>query len=574
MKRNLNRLMGLLLTIALAIGLMAGMSITALADNTGAYNSYLVKSNDTEDALEKKVVSFNGIDWYIINDESTALNAGTVTLLAKNCLGASAFGSFSTYKGSTVETWLGTYYSEKFGNNYNDAVVEVTPSNPEGNKARLWLVSKDDIPQQAKYLKCSQATGASYNGWWLRSPGISAYFAAVVFGEDGNVGGIGDDVRRELGVRPALKLNLSSVIFNTEPTCIVVKVKNRPGTLIYNGKEQQLVIPGTTEDGTMVYLLGTDDVTPPEGEWSESIPTGKDVGEYFVWYIVQGDENHNDTEPMCIKVTIIPDSQVEQVMAVISMLPDDVTLEDEELVEAARYMYDLLSENQKTLIPEEAVRKLEEAEAKIRELKEAAQAVAEQFTEAVNAVPGNKAGEGKGLVDKATEIYNSMTDAQKALVSADTMALYKEAVAAFKKDRKFRSGTGYYKVLSNGDVTYHHPASTNIEEVTVPNQVKKGEFYFKVIKVSNNAFRSCQNLRSAVIGKYVRVLGENIFARDYKLTEVTVLGKGLKAGKVTDAFVKAGKNGKLTVMVPGSKVKEYRKLFTGEGGLKGSVKAA
>lgn len=50
MKRNLNRLMGLLLTIALAIGLMAGMSITALADNTGAYNSYLVESNDTEDA--------------------------------------------------------------------------------------------------------------------------------------------------------------------------------------------------------------------------------------------------------------------------------------------------------------------------------------------------------------------------------------------------------------------------------------------------------------------------------------------------------------------------------------------
>ena len=46
MKRNLNRLMGLLLTIALAIGLMAGMSITALADNTGAYSSYLVSSTD------------------------------------------------------------------------------------------------------------------------------------------------------------------------------------------------------------------------------------------------------------------------------------------------------------------------------------------------------------------------------------------------------------------------------------------------------------------------------------------------------------------------------------------------
>ena len=132
--------MGLLLTIALAIGLMAGMSITALADNTGAYNSYLVTSSDTTTTLPNKVISFNDIDWYIIKDESTALNAGTATLLAKNCLGASAFGSFSTYKGSTVETWLGTYYSEKFGNNYNDAVVEVTPSNPEGIKQDYgWL---------------------------------------------------------------------------------------------------------------------------------------------------------------------------------------------------------------------------------------------------------------------------------------------------------------------------------------------------------------------------------------------------------------------------------------------------
>jgi hypothetical protein len=354
----------------------------------------------------------------------------------------------------------------------------------------------------------------------------------------------------------------------------VVKVKNRPGTLIYNGKEQQLVKPGTTEDGTMVYLLGTDDVTPPEGVWSDSIPTGKDVGVYFVWYKILGDENHNDTEPMCIKVTIIPDSQVEQVMAVISALPDDVTLEDEELVEAARYMYDLLSENQKTLIPEEAVRKLEEAEAKIRELKEAAQAVAEQFTEAVNAVPGNKAGEGKGLVDKATEIYNSMTDAQKALVSADTMALYDEEVAAFKKNRQFRSGNAYYKMLSNGDVTYLKPASRDIEDVTVPNQVKKGKFFFKVIKISNNAFRNCENLKWAVIGKNVYVLGQYIFARDENLTKVRVLGNGFKSGKVTDALVKAGKNGKLTVIVPGSKVNEYYELFTGEGGLNGSVKAA
>jgi hypothetical protein len=68
---------------------------------------------------------------------------------------------------------------------------------------------------------------------------------------------------------------------------------------------------------------------------------------------------------------------------------------------------------------------------------------AESFTAAVHAVPGNKAGEGKGIVDKATEIYETLTDAQKALVKDETFALYDEEVNAFKTDRQFRSGDAY-----------------------------------------------------------------------------------------------------------------------------------
>ena len=268
----------------------------------------------------------------------------------------------------------------------------------------------------------------------------------------------------------------------------------------------------------------------------------------------------------------------------VNKIPENVSLDDKVTVEAARTAYDGLTEDQKVLVPKGILEKLADAEAKIEELEEkqkeleeqakADAAVAERFTKAVNSVPGAKAGTEKGLLDEATKIRKGMTDAQLALVKKKTLLLYDEEVAAFTRNRIFKSGTAYYKVLSNGDVTYLKPASRDIENVTVPNQVKKGKFYFKVIKVSNNAFRSCKNLKEAVIGKYVRVLGQNIFARDYKLTEVTVLGKGFKSGKVTDAFVKAGKDGKLTVKVPGSKVKAYRKLFTGEGGLNGKVKAA
>ena len=165
-----------------------------------------------------------------------------------------------------------------------------------------------------------------------------------------------------------------------------------------------------------------------------------------------------------------------------------------------------------------------------------------------------------------------LTPAEIALVSEETISLYNEEVAAFTRNRTFKSGSAYYKVLSNGDVTYLKPASKTITSVTVPNQVKSGKFLFNVIKVSSNAFRGCDKLEWAVISKNVYVLGQYVFARTTSLTTVKIMGTGFKSGKVTDAFFKAGKNGKLTVKVPSSKVTEYTTLFKNEGKLKGTVK--
>ena len=75
-----------------------------------------------------------------------------------------------------------------------------------------------------------------------------------------------------------------------------------------------------------------------------------------------------------------------------------------------------------------------------------------------------------------------------------------------------------------------------------------------------------------MIHKNVRVIGEDAFNGTSALTKINIKGSGIESGKVTDAFEGTGKN--LTVKVPSKKVDEYRKLFTGEGGLKGSVKAA
>ncbi|MBP3655157.1 MAG: LPXTG cell wall anchor domain-containing protein [Clostridia bacterium] len=69
--------------------------------------------------------------------------------------------------------------------------------------------------------------------------------------------------------------------------------------LVYTGEALDLLTdPGTAEGGTLVYSLTQD------GEYTETLPTGTDAGDYTVWYKVAGDANHSDTEPQSLTVTI------------------------------------------------------------------------------------------------------------------------------------------------------------------------------------------------------------------------------------------------------------------------------
>ena len=68
--------------------------------------------------------------------------------------------------------------------------------------------------------------------------------------------------------------------------------------LVYTGSAQALVTAGSAEGGTMMYRLGD------SGEFSADIPTGTNAGDYSVWYKVVGDENHSDTVPVGVKITI------------------------------------------------------------------------------------------------------------------------------------------------------------------------------------------------------------------------------------------------------------------------------
>ena len=78
-------------------------------------------------------------------------------------------------------------------------------------------------------------------------------------------------------------------------------------TLTYNGQAQALVNAGSVTDGTLYYAVTTENVAPTDDNlYTTSIPTKTDVGTYYVWYKVKGDDNHNDVDPTCVEAKINP----------------------------------------------------------------------------------------------------------------------------------------------------------------------------------------------------------------------------------------------------------------------------
>ena len=79
-------------------------------------------------------------------------------------------------------------------------------------------------------------------------------------------------------------------------------------TLMYNGSDQALVTAAEAENGKMQYAVSEDNTTTPTTGWSENIPTGKNAGEYYVWYKAVGTDPLNVSDAACIKATISPKS--------------------------------------------------------------------------------------------------------------------------------------------------------------------------------------------------------------------------------------------------------------------------
>ena len=125
--------------------------------------------------------------------------------------------------------------------------------------------------------------------------------------------------------------------FDAESSAVVTEKPKAKSDLIYTGAAQELVTAGTAEGGEMQYAIGTDATTAPTTGWSTSIPTCTDVGIYYVWYKVAGDENHNDSEAASVTVTITKAAQA----APAAPTAESVTENSVTLKKTDRYQYSM-----------------------------------------------------------------------------------------------------------------------------------------------------------------------------------------------------------------------------------------
>jgi hypothetical protein len=248
--------------------------------------------------------------------------------------------------------------------------------------------------------------------------------------------------------------------------------------------------------------------------------------------------------------------------------PEDATKEDREAVDKAKAALAALTPEQQAMVPDIAKNKLEAVDEAVK-AKEGGedQKAADAAMAKIEAIKKQPAGKGKAATEEARAAYDALTDAQKALLPKSAESLLVAAEEAYTVDRTFQCGDNWFKVLPSGNVSYNRPADSLCTSATVPNQIKKNGYMYKVVKVSIGAFKNCENLKWVVVGKNISLIGEYAFKNTPSLTKVKVLSRNFKSGKVVKAFAAGGKDkgAKLTVKTPSGYVSSYESLFKGEG---------
>ena len=243
MIQKIKKPVSILLSLFMVFSLFTIVPITASAYDGNPYSS-LVNTTTS--------VKFNDIDWYIIADNSTAADAGTVMLLTKEPIAAMAYldggptaawnnnqPEYYHYSTSTVKAYLDGLTDE--GGSFADVAdaIASTDLTDDGvvSGVKLFLPRNELSGVPSNVLKCTNINGVDMqNRWWRRGKGNWNTTAAAVSSDEG-VASKDVCVGLKIAVRPVLNLDLSKVTFDSAtntfaPSGFTVTWKNYDGTIL------------------------------------------------------------------------------------------------------------------------------------------------------------------------------------------------------------------------------------------------------------------------------------------------------------------------------------------------------
>lgn len=138
---------------------------------------------------------------------------------------------------------------------------------------------------------------------------------------------------------------------------------------------------------------------------------------------------------------------------------------------------------------------------------------------------------------------------------------------------KVKLGSVTYKFIIKANKTdsveyFSNSKKSSVKTVSIPSTIKVGSVKYKVVKISNSAFKNAKKLTKVTIGSNVKEIGKDVFNGCTKLNSIKVNSKVVsKVG--TNAFKKTAS--KLVIKVPSSKISSYKKIFKGKGQSKKAV---
>ena len=200
----------------------------------------------------------------------------------------------------------------------------------------------------------------------------------------------------------------------------------------------------------------------------------------------------------------------------INNLPEEITLDDKDDVEAARAAYDALTDDQKALVDEDTVTALTDAETAIADL-EAAAAVTEQ----IEALPETITVDDKDDVEAARAAYDALTDDQKALVDDETVTALTEAEDALAAAQVTETINALPTEITDDDIDDVIDASIAYEALTDNQKAKiDSETLKKLVSAANAVVKILGDKKEAEnVANLINALPEKITSADKEAVE-------------------------------------------------------